>query len=211
MTCLKMFPIVAALLSCATGNAFAAKVGSTAYAYGYDEVVKAIQDDDAFVVCAVDRDCDADKLVHLPRQAIVAIKMNDATPVPADADPATLSDLVFGDKQKAVQAGQKCVGKDCLVGSVLFGFDAPILTKSEHAKLEKLADTIPAGASVSVFGYTCDIGPKKHNRNLSEDRAQTVAKVLRARGVHVEVVAGKGECCPVSKSKKLNRRVEISE
>lgn len=71
-------------------------------------------------------------------------------------------------------------------------------------------DTWPLNTPVTVTGFTCDLGYEQHNLALSFRRAHTVAKLLVRRGVQVKLVEGKGECCPISDNKSLNRRVEIS-
>jgi len=92
------------------------------------------------------------------------------------------------------------------VSIVQFDFNQSDMRTGEINKV----DTWPFGTSVTVTGFTCDLGNEQHNLALSFRRAQTVAKLLVRRGVEVKLVEGKGECCPISDEKSLNRRVEIS-
>ncbi|MEM7828044.1 MAG: OmpA family protein [Candidatus Aenigmatarchaeota archaeon] len=92
--------------------------------------------------------------------------------------------------------------------TIYFSFDSSGLSKAEIKHLEDIVHQRPD--SVSVNGYTCDIGSKSYNLELSKRRAFTVATYLKDKGIEVTEVIGKGECCPVSKDRKLNRRVELT-
>lgn len=92
--------------------------------------------------------------------------------------------------------------------TVIFGFNLANLDDSAR----QLMDQVPAGARVNVTGYTCSIGSEDYNDKLSLRRAEVVASYLRSRGVTINAIAGKGECCPVSTTAlSKNRRVLIEE
>lgn len=77
------------------------------------------------------------------------------------------------------------------------------------AALEKKTDkNIP----LQITGYTCDLGSQQVNDDLAMKRATTVAELLRAHGLRVGAVLGKGKQGYVSSDpamRHLNRRVEI--
>jgi outer membrane protein OmpA-like peptidoglycan-associated protein len=74
---------------------------------------------------------------------------------------------------------------------------------------EALLGGVGEGTKVSVAGHACELGTASRNLLLSQRRAEAVAAYLRGRGVLVETVEGKGECCPASGRLELNRRVEV--
>lgn len=95
----------------------------------------------------------------------------------------------------------------------------PALTVNFDLNLAKLDDSdrqlmnqLPSGSKVNVTGYTCSIGSEGYNDKLSRRRAEVVANYLRSRGVIINAIDGKGECCPVSSTDlSKNRRVLIEE
>jgi len=92
--------------------------------------------------------------------------------------------------------------------TVLFDLDRADLDDS----IRLILDQIPSTAKVRVTGYTCRVGSEDYNLRLSRQRAQAVASYLRDRGATVSLIAGKGECCPVSTTDLTkNRRVFIEE
>lgn len=101
----------------------------------------------------------------------------------------------------ASRAMPKAVGKN----TVYFGKDSAELTHKAMAVL----DSVDADFPVSITGYTCPLGSVKHNRQLAEKRARTVAHYLRQRGVRVSTVQGKGGCCFLNCDLEKSRRVVI--
>ncbi len=102
---------------------------------------------------------------------------------------------------------------------VLFGFDSFALDPKYRTPINTTADYLLQhdNSKVHIVGYTDDIGDEKYNLYLSEERAETVRKYLKKRGVNdiTIQVEGKGEADPYRKNdskehRKLNRRVEIS-
>lgn len=96
--------------------------------------------------------------------------------------------------------------------TIYFDFDSYVLRPPEKEKLKDAFSHLDhLKGPVSVTGYTDDIGTRAYNMRLSTERASAVAEYLKKLGVVPAIVVGKGECCPVSTIKKLNRRVEIKE
>jgi outer membrane protein OmpA-like peptidoglycan-associated protein len=97
-----------------------------------------------------------------------------------------------------------------------FRSDVTVLFDLNLAKLDesdrRLMNQVPSGTRVNVTGYTCSIGSEAYNDKLSLRRAEVVASYLRSRGVTINAIDGKGECCPVSTTDlSKNRRVLIEE
>lgn len=78
--------------------------------------------------------------------------------------------------------------------------------------LKKFASRITA---VNVAGYTDSVGNAGRNQRLSADRADAVARALKAKGVDLKITSvGYGENNPIASNKtkdgrEQNRRVEI--
>jgi outer membrane protein OmpA-like peptidoglycan-associated protein len=105
-----------------------------------------------------------------------------------------------------------------LRGDVLFRFDKSNLTRGAHGVLSQVAADIKARATgtVTIIGYTDDIGTQAFNLGLSRRRADAVLTAIRklTPGVHY-VASGRGEADPVASNKyaagrALNRRVTVS-
>lgn len=96
-------------------------------------------------------------------------------------------------------------------GTVFFAFDESILTAKAKGELDKVARSLNGRKyrSVTVFGYTDNIGTAKYNKKLSQRRADAVKKYLVERGVtSLETVAGgvlelKNEVCASTKRTDL--------
>lgn len=164
------------------------------YDYSFD--VASAAESDVFVVCANSPD---DRLSVLPAPPQLAMRLSQSAArmeAPKNAAPS------------APEPPKQCV--PCLLGTVHFSLDSAVLTQKEREKLDDLIRGMPAGAGVSLDGYTCDLGSTSHNLGLSLRRAQEVASYLRGKKVAVGSVEGKGKCCQVSDDRRLNRRVEIT-
>lgn len=112
------------------------------------------------------------------------------------------------DQPSGQQTGSKAKEVKIWGETIYFSFNSSGLSRAEVKHLEDIVRQGPDSASVT--GYTCDIGSESYNLKLSRKRALTVATFLKDKGIEVTEVTGKGECCPVSKDKKLNRRVELT-
>ncbi|MFQ5598695.1 MAG: OmpA family protein [Nitrospiria bacterium] len=96
--------------------------------------------------------------------------------------------------------------------TITFAFDSDRLTPSEEEKVKKAIAKIKAISGrpqIQILGHTSELGTAAYNRDLSKRRAESVAALFRSGQLDPEAVAGKGSCCPVSKTRSLNRRVEI--
>lgn len=190
---------VLALLSSAS-YVMASDIKEQQYGYGYGDTVTSVAED-AFVICD---GCTSDKLSKLPKQ-FVGIKIIDHGP----SDPSYREINVIAVQEQPAEVRHH---KPTLIGTVFFKFDSERLLAAEKVELDHVIKKIPAGSNVSISGYTCTIGEKEYNQNLSKRRAKKVAAYLEHKGIKVGVVTGKGECCPKSSTdKRLNRRVEIIE
>ena len=178
--------------------AMASEIRQTPYAYSFEFAGSPAEP--AFVICD---GCPPRKAPALaPRIAPPAIFIRvsgpeHALPGPARPEPA-----------KPVPAKPEAVQKDTEL-TVHFAFDSHALRPKEKEKLKGFPSRFKG--SVSVTGYTDDIGTQAYNMRLSMERAEAVARFLRRIGIIPAAITGKGECCPVSHIKKLNRRVEIKE
>ncbi len=98
-----------------------------------------------------------------------------------------------------------------LGGVVLFSFGESDLDKANRRMLDSIADRVSPGSSVSVYGYTCDIGSDNYNDKLSQERAEMVAAYLKTKGLNVDKAQGRGKTSPLSAvHKELNRRAEVN-
>ena len=102
--------------------------------------------------------------------------------------------------------------------TVLFGFNSDKLTDEAKQKLDQLAARVPSDRyMVEVQGYTDGTGNAEYNNQLSEKRADAVARYLVNEG-HLALrnidLLGSGAAAPVgdektSEGRKMNRRVEV--
>ena len=181
-----------------TGTALASEIRQMPYAYSFEFAESPAEP--AFVIC---NGCPPRKAPALaPRIAPPAIFKRvsgpeQATPGPAGPEPLKPAPV----KPKPIWKAHEL--------TVHFAFDSYTFRPGEKAKL-KAASSLFRG-QVSVTGYTDDIGTTAYNMRLSLERAEAVARFLRRIGLIPAAITGKGECCPVSHIKKLNRRVEIKE
>lgn len=107
-----------------------------------------------------------------------------------------------------------------LSADVLFDVDKATLTGKAKKEITAAAKTIKdsgATGSISVTGHTDSSGGDSHNQDLSERRAESVAKALKPllpSGIKL-TTDGKGEGDPIAdndtdEGKALNRRVTIT-
>ena len=102
----------------------------------------------------------------------------------------------------------------CELPVVHFQLGSAELSMSEQdALLAALPQcTIAPDTGVIVTGHTCSLGTEERNRNLSKQRAERVALLLRTHGYTVSAVAAVGSQQPVPGNDHLanNRRVELA-
>jgi outer membrane protein OmpA-like peptidoglycan-associated protein len=86
--------------------------------------------------------------------------------------------------------------------TILFAFDSAEILGDSASILDHLAAFIIAHAasipSLEIIGHTDAQGTPRHNRELSQGRAESVAAALRQRGVEVALTPiGRGQSEPV--------------
>lgn len=127
-----------------------------------------------------------------------------------------ISDLGIDDV--SVSAGEK--GLTLSIENIQFLPDSDILTQSERAKLDKIAQILNAypDNDLLVTGHTALRGTKQSRQELSEERAQAVANYLiqkKVRDKYHVFTKGMGGDAPIADNKTeagraKNRRVEIT-
>jgi len=110
--------------------------------------------------------------------------------------------------------------KVTIESKVNFGFDSAEIDPSSHSLLDQVALTIKANPQlrrVRVEGHTDDRGSEAYNRQLSQDRAESVVRYLVQRGVSAQRLeaVGYGESRPLVPGTgeavwSRNRRVEFT-
>ena len=103
--------------------------------------------------------------------------------------------------------------------TVPFAFDSTQITAGDASKLAPFEERLNAypDATITVVGHTDSTGPEAYNQKLSQERAEAVAKELRAHlnvGEDRVLSEGRGELDPVASNdtaegRSENRRVDI--
>lgn len=101
---------------------------------------------------------------------------------------------------------------------LLFTTNSSTLTSTSRYNIQKLATILNKydDTNVVVEGHTDSTGSEAYNQRLSEQRAESVASLIRAYGVYGSRIStvGYGETRPVASNEtaegqRLNRRVEV--
>lgn len=99
-----------------------------------------------------------------------------------------------------------------------FDIDSASIKSNFNSTMDKIAGIVNkyGKTTIDVVGHTDNTGPDKHNQELSERRAQSVAQYLLNKNVHRERlrIEGAGETQPRADNKTAdgrtqNRRVEM--
>src|SRR3546814_6965907 len=102
--------------------------------------------------------------------------------------------------------------------AITFAFDRYDIQPQFQDTLNEVARTLSAYPStyIDVYGHTDSVGTDAYNMTLSQNRAQSVANYLSARGVAAARIAtqGFGESPPIAsndpdKGRPATRRVEL--
>lgn len=107
-----------------------------------------------------------------------------------------------------------------LSSDILFAFGESTIGPEAEARIADLVAEVPDGATLQVHGHTDSVSGREFNQALSEDRAESVAAVIREERPDLDLdVGGFGMNDPVEPNEKngednpegraLNRRVEI--
>jgi outer membrane protein OmpA-like peptidoglycan-associated protein len=126
---------------------------------------------------------------------------------------------------KEIQSGDAKVDKlpndvvrITMTSHTAFDTNSTSIKPAFYSTMDKLADVVTRynKTTLTVVGYTDNVGSDKYNQDLSQRRAHSVAQYFDSK--HVNPVrlatAGKGEADPVASNsteagRQLNRRVEI--
>ena len=114
----------------------------------------------------------------------------------------------------------RCYSKDTVVISsdTYFAFDSATLTAGDRTGLDSVVTRLKANPdeTVTVKGYTDDVGSAEYNLNLSKKRANAVAAYLEGKGISSSRITteGLGEtnfvaCNKTAEGRAKNRRAEI--
>ena len=187
--------IMLALLVPLTGNAN--DILQRPYSYSYEAAVA--KEDDQFVVCS---NCPDNQLSKMPVPPKLVVRLS----TPDKQTVLTVQEEHEGQNKKG-----EISRKPGRAETVRFNFDSARTSRHEEDRLTELLKELSRTSAFDLTGYTCSIGTNAYNEKLSIRRANHIAGILKANGVIVGRVEGKGTCCPVSEDKRLNRRVEILE
>lgn len=135
---------------------------------------------------------------------------------------APVLDIVFSDadlkRTARVDQGPKQT-RITLDSTVLFAKDSPKINARARGRLEDVGDQLKRSGpgTLTIAGYTDDLGSAAHGLTLSRQRARAVAKVLRGDLPDADYpfrVKGYGEAHPAVKNssehnRRINRRVVI--
>ena len=128
-----------------------------------------------------------------------------------DVTKDTTCDTFVADEKRS---GSRLPAVSCQLSRVYFELGSSIV--SPVAATSILSDLqrckIEPKDFLRVTGYTCNLGSEKSNQELAQQRAETVAALIRAKGFTVAEVKGAGSRNPVSVDLQeifKNRRVKI--
>jgi outer membrane protein OmpA-like peptidoglycan-associated protein len=101
---------------------------------------------------------------------------------------------------------------------LLFDFDSDVIRSNAGTNLNELAGNLSKynDSNLMIVGHTDAVGSSEYNQTLSERRAQSAARYLKAQGVSRYIAtAGLGEREPIGSNtteygRQQNRRVEIA-
>lgn len=117
-----------------------------------------------------------------------------------------------------MQAKQTARGMVLTLGDVLFDTGKDSLKPGAELNLDRLSKYLQEspGTKIIVEGHTDNRGSDEYNEELSNRRAQSVAKALETRGISADRIqaVGRGKNYPVASNanpagRQQNRRVEI--
>ena len=102
-----------------------------------------------------------------------------------------------------------------LPGNIYFDFNKADVKPAMQMQLTKIAKALAAvpDQELLIEGHTDSVGSNEYNRSLSESRAQSVQKILRAGGIAAERmdIKGMGKANPSRAMTHLPVRPKIAE
>lgn len=110
------------------------------------------------------------------------------------------------------------VGSRVTINNIFFDFDKATLRNESYPELNRLLEFMNnyPNMRIQIQGHTDNVGPEQYNQQLSERRAEAVARFLRVNGINTDrlIVEGLGESDPVApneteEGRQQNRRVEF--
>lgn len=110
------------------------------------------------------------------------------------------------------------VGSRVTINNIFFDFDKTTLRNESYPELNRLLEFMNnyPNIRIKIQGHTDSVGPEDYNQQLSERRADAVARFLRVNGISTDrlIVKGLGESQPVAdnatpEGRQENRRVEF--
>lgn len=110
------------------------------------------------------------------------------------------------------------VGSRVTVNNIFFDFDKATLRNESYPELNRLLEFMNNYPNIRIHiqGHTDSVGDENYNQQLSERRADAVARFLRVNGINTDrlIVEGKGESDPIAdnnsaEGRQQNRRVEF--
>ncbi|WP_319576045.1 OmpA family protein [uncultured Desulfobacter sp.] len=169
----------------------------------------------------------ADELMDAGAMAafVEKILLEDAPPAPAPVVAAPMDSDGDGvldpdDQCPGTPAGAKVNAVGCwILDHILFDFDKDEIKPGAFERLDAIAAILEKNPAMSaeIQGHTDNIGTKEYNMDLSQRRANAVAKYLEDKGIARDRLAatGFGFDKPVALNstdygRSLNRRVEIN-
>lgn len=110
-------------------------------------------------------------------------------------------------------------GTKTILNNLFFEFDKYTLQSSSFAELDKIVRFLQENPtlSIEISGHTDNIGSEVYNQELSQKRAQEVAKYLLGKKINPKRVSSKGfgskkpiASNDIESGQKLNRRIEFT-
>ncbi len=184
----RVFVLLALAPFCFANFCFAKEIKELSYEFKLDSDIVKYERKEMFVICS---ECPAETVLTKKPQ------------------PPTLAIRVVEPEEPIKEVKEETKEKQELKLTVHFDFDSYKLKPQAKEILLSHLDELKRAQKIEIYGYTCDIGTKQYNLKLSQKRAEAVAEFLKTHGVKVDHVEGKGECCFVSKDRRLNRRAEV--
>jgi OOP family OmpA-OmpF porin len=123
-----------------------------------------------------------------------------------------------GEPRPEPKAAPAPVPEKLVLEGVYFDTGKATLKRESYSVLDRNADQLikRKDVTITVVGYTDDVGNDASNQRLSENRASTVKNYLVSKGVAASRInsIGRGESNPVASNKTAegraqNRRIEI--